>query len=336
MCELFGISSRHPTGVRISLTEFARRGGGTGPHIDGWGIAFFHEGDVQLIREAEPSAASAHLRFLHDRHIPSTLVISHIRKATQGSVCLRNTQPFIRELGGQAHTFAHNGDLGAVRNRLSIDGCRFRSIGETDSEHAFCYLLNLLEPLWRQSEPPTLEQRLAVFSQFAAAMAEFGAANFLYSDGDYLFVHSHFRRQDNDEHCAPGLHILRRRRHEHDLSGNDLPAPHWATDFETEQEMVLLASAPLSDEDWQPLAEHTVLAIRQGRIVGRHQLAVQQQAAQQLAQHGINQSVENGRSKAVDSANAETSRPAKNNPQRSNLEIAQPEAVHGKELSLAN
>jgi predicted glutamine amidotransferase len=272
MCELFGISSKHPTSVRLSLTEFARRGGGTGPHIDGWGVAFLREGDVQLIRESEPSAHSAHLRFLHDRSIPSTLVISHIRKATQGSVCLRNTQPFIRELGGQAHTFAHNGDLGAVRSRLSIDGYRFRSIGETDSEHAFCYLLMLLEPLWHQPQPPTLEQRLNVFSRFAATMAEFGAANFLYSDSDYLFVHSHYRRQDSDEPCSPGLHILMRRCHEHDVSSGDLPASHLiGTNSEAEQEMVLLASTPLSSENWQSLPEQTVLVIQHGRIVGRQQ-----------------------------------------------------------------
>jgi len=261
MCELFGVSSKHPTSVQISLIEFARRGGGTGPHIDGWGIAFFRDGDVQLIREPEPSADSAHLRFLHDQYNPSTLTISHIRKATQGSVCLRNTQPFTRELGGQPHTFVHNGDLGTVRGRINLAGTTFRSIGDTDSEHAFCYLLSLLEPLWRQPQPPTLEQRLEVFNRFVDTMAEFGAANFLYSDGDYLFVHSHYRRQDNGELSAPGLHLLTRRCHEHELIAG--------AGVESDQEIVLLASAPLSMEDWQPLAEHTVLVIRQGRVISR-------------------------------------------------------------------
>lgn len=263
MCELFGISSREPTTVQISLSEFARRGGGTGPHIDGWGIAFLRDGDVQLIREPEPSADSAHLRFIHDQHIPSALVISHIRKATQGSVCLRNTQPFTRELGGQPHTFAHNGDLGTLRSQLDMRSGRFRSIGDTDSEYAFCYLLSLLEPLWQHTERPAFEERLAVFSEFATAMTEFGAANFLYSDGEYLFVHSHQRRQDSGELCAPGLHLLTRRYHEHEILAG--------VDVESEQEMVLLASTPLSTENWQALPEHTVLAIQDGRVVHRSQ-----------------------------------------------------------------
>lgn len=269
MCELFGISSRHPTGVRHPLTEFARRGGGTGPHSDGWGIAFLRDGDVQLIREPEPSAHSAHLRFIHESHAPSTLVLSHIRKATQGSVCLRNTQPFTRELGGRPHIFAHNGDLGAVRHELDLSATRFRSIGDTDSEHAFCYLLSLLEPLWRAAcptgLPPTLQERLDIFGRFVDAMASFGAANFLYSDGDCLFVHAHHRRQDNGELCAPGLHVLVRQQHEEHRGAPAQPGS------DAEHEMVLLASRPLSDENWQPLPEHTVLAIRDGRIVDRRQ-----------------------------------------------------------------
>lgn len=270
MCELFGISSRHPTGLRVSLTEFARRGGGTGPHSDGWGVAFLHDGDVQLIREPKPSAHSAHLRFIHDTHAPSSLAISHIRKATQGSVCLRNTQPFTRELGGRPHVFAHNGDLGPVRNDLDLSDTRFRSIGDTDSEHAFCYLLSRLEPLWhtacRSGQIPPVSERLDIFEDFVGAMAAFGAANFLYSDGDCLFAHAHHRRQDDGELCAPGLHLLIRH-HRDDV----VPDEHVRDLRAADQEMALLASRPLSDENWQPLPEHTVLAIQNGRIVGRRQ-----------------------------------------------------------------
>jgi len=259
MCELFGISSREPTTVQISLAEFARRGGATGPHIDGWGIAFFRDGDVSLIREPEPSAASAHLRFIHDQHVPSQLVLSHIRKATQGSICLRNTQPFMRELGGQPHVFAHNGDLGNVRERVNIAEGPYRTIGDTDSEHAFCYLLKLMQPLWQAAIAPTMAQRLEVFLQFSSEIAKFGAANFLYSDGDFLFVHSHFRRQDNGETSPPGLYLLHRNHHEHHLLNG--------LEIDSDQEMTLLASRPLSNENWLPLSEHTVLVIRHGRIL---------------------------------------------------------------------
>lgn len=259
MCELFGISSRHPTTVKFSLSEFARRGGDTGPHIDGWGIAFFRDGDAAVIREPEPSAQSALLQFIHDQHVPSALFLSHIRKATQGAVSLRNTQPFMRELGGRPHIFAHNGDLGDVRQRVGIGQSHFRAIGDTDSEHAFCYLLAQLQPLWLTTEIPSLEQRLRVFERFSTRMSTFGAANFLYSDGDYLFVHAHHRRQDNGDLCSPGLYLLQRRCHEHDMLKG--------VNIESDQQMALLASRPLSAENWQPLPARSVLVIQHGGVV---------------------------------------------------------------------
>jgi glutamine amidotransferase len=265
MCELFGISSREPTTVQISLSEFARRGGQTGPHIDGWGIAFFGDGDVQLIREPKPSADSAHLRFIHDQHIPSALVIAHIRRATQGSVCLRNTQPFTRELGGRPHIFVHNGDLLDIHRRIDLRDSPYRPIGDTDSEHAFCFLLSLLQPLWRGKQPPSLEQRFDVFKRFATRMSELGAANFLYCDSDYLFVHSHYRKCNDNSVCPHGLFMLTRRCHEHEMLAG--------IEVESEQEMVMLASAPLSDEQWESLPEHTALAIQNGRVILRYDRA---------------------------------------------------------------
>ncbi|HET8709983.1 MAG TPA: class II glutamine amidotransferase, partial [Spongiibacteraceae bacterium] len=243
---------------KFSLAEFAQRGGKTGLHIDGWGIAFFRDGDAAIIREPEPSAHSALLQFIHDQHTPSALVLSHIRKATQGAVNLRNTQPFMRELGGRPHVFAHNGDLGDLRARIALQS-HFRSIGDTDSEHAFCYLLAQMQPLWAGVETPSLERRLRVFTRFCTQISAFGAANFLYSDGDYLFVHAHHRRQDNGDPSPAGLYLLERRCHEHDMLNG--------VNIESDQQMTLLASRPLSAENWQPLPAHTVLVIQHGRVV---------------------------------------------------------------------
>lgn len=262
MCELFGISSRNPTTVKISLAEFARRGGDTGPHIDGWGIAFFQDGDAAVLREPTPSAHSSLLQFIHDQHAPSDLVVSHIRKATQGAVSLRNTQPFVRELGGRPHVFAHNGDLGDLKQRLAPAQSHFRCIGDTDSEYAFCYFLAQLQALWLAAEAPALEARVRAFASFASHMSTFGSANFLYSDGDYLFVHSHFRRQDDEEYSAPGLYLLQRRSHEHCLFD--------AAASEANEQIALLASRPLSEENWQPLGAGSILVIQRGRVIAHH------------------------------------------------------------------
>jgi predicted glutamine amidotransferase len=109
MCELFAMSARHPATVNLSLEEFSRHGGLAGPHKDGWGIGWYDQNDFRLVKEIYPAASSACVRFLQTNPFSSSLVISHIRKATLGPVASRNCQPFVRELGGVWHSFAHNG-----------------------------------------------------------------------------------------------------------------------------------------------------------------------------------------------------------------------------------
>ena len=58
MCELLGMSAYHPASITLSLNEFARHGGETGPHVDGWGVAFYEGRDANLIRESSAAARS--------------------------------------------------------------------------------------------------------------------------------------------------------------------------------------------------------------------------------------------------------------------------------------
>jgi glutamine amidotransferase len=69
-------------------------------------------------------------------------VIAHTRRATRGTRSYPNAQPFIRELAGRIHLFAHNGDLPGIFESKAFQPERFNPIGETDSERAFCVLLD--------------------------------------------------------------------------------------------------------------------------------------------------------------------------------------------------
>jgi len=64
MCELFAMSALQPAEVSFSLEESSRHGGLSGPHQDGWGIAFYHYRDARIIREPLPAASSAYVRFI--------------------------------------------------------------------------------------------------------------------------------------------------------------------------------------------------------------------------------------------------------------------------------
>ena len=257
------MSARHPTTVSLSLEEFSRHGGLAGPHKDGWGIAWYEQNDIRLVKETHPAASSACVRFIQSNPFSSPLVISHIRRATQGPVASRNCQPFVRELGGSWHCFAHNGDLPGIVNDRRFRAVGFRPVGETDSEQAFCALMDALRPAWSSGVIPSLGERILVVKRFAAALRELGPANFLYSDGDVLIAHANRRHQSDGTIRAPGMWRLARRC----PAGGELAADglRIASDGK-EQEVVLLASVPLTSEEWVPFADGEVLIARQGRI----------------------------------------------------------------------
>ena len=266
MCELFAMSALHPTNVTLSLEEFSRHGGLSGPHKDGWGIGWYEQGDVRLVKEVNPAASSACVRFIHDNPISSRFVVSHVRKATRGPVATRNCQPFVRELGGVWHCFAHNGDLQGIADDARFRPRRFRPVGETDSELAFCTLMDALAALWTlDAAPPPLEARERVVSEFATAARELGPANFLYCDGDALFAHADRRHQQDGAIRPPGLWRLAR----HCPAGHGLDTPGLRVNSgEHDQDVVLVASVPLTAEGWQPLAQGEILVARDGLARG--------------------------------------------------------------------
>ncbi len=264
MCELFAISSRLPATVALSIETLAEHGGGSAPHGDGWGIAYYREHDARLIKDTSADHDSDWVRFVQSRGLSSSTIIAHIRSATRGGVGLQNTHPFARELGGQMHVLAHNGTLKGVHDHPDFALGRFRPLGDTDSEHAFCNLLARLEELWLSAGgAPPLEQRLAVFTAFAEQARGLGSANFLYADGDTLFVQAHQRHQADGVTRPPGLHLLKRRfrKPRETVSGGGVSV---TSDI---QSVTLLASVPLTDEDWQPLPKHTILALSKGEVV---------------------------------------------------------------------
>lgn len=208
------------------------------------------------------------MAFLRDNPFIATLAMSHIRRATRGAPGLRNCQPFARELGGHMHLFAHNGDLDGIGGGARTANSVSRPVGDTDSEQAFCALLERLRPLWKNApEPAPLAERIAAVVRFADELRSFGPANFLYSDGDALYAHGHRRRHDDTSTIRPpGLHVLARRcSREAELAAEGISLRSEAP----EQEAVLVASVPLTAEGWEPFAEGEILVAQGGRIVAR-------------------------------------------------------------------
>jgi predicted glutamine amidotransferase len=250
MCELLGMSANVPTDICFSLTALVRRGGDTGPHADGWGIAFYEGKGCRAFHDPEPGARSRIAQFVREYPIKSRIVISHIRRANRGRVGLENTHPFARELWGRQWSFAHNGQVKGIKRRpLSF----YRPIGTTDSEHAFCWILDGLRRRWK--EPP---RHSALVREIAALCHELdgqGVFNALLSDGRTLFAY-----------CSTRLVTITRRAPfgPATLIDDELTV-NFAEETTPEDVVTVIATRALTrNETWTPLPRHALTVLRDG------------------------------------------------------------------------
>jgi glutamine amidotransferase len=95
-----------------------------------------------------------------------------------------------------------------------------------------------------------------------------GIANFLYTDGELLIVHSHKRHQNDGSIRPPGLHFLCRRCTQESSVGIEAKGLSVSSE-NREQSVVLVASVPLTSEDWEPLETGEILTVAAGQILSR-------------------------------------------------------------------
>ena len=186
MCQLLGMNCATPTDITFSFRGFSQRAGITSDHCDGFGIAFFEDKACRLFVDNQSAVESPIAELIRNYPIKSRNVIAHIRKATQGKITLENSHPFSRELWGRQWIFAHNGDLHDFNPDLIG---RFTPVGNTDSERAFCYLLEQLVVRFGYCEP-SLNDIFQVLEELSPQIAEYGTFNFCLSNGQALFSYA--------------------------------------------------------------------------------------------------------------------------------------------------
>ena len=251
MCELLAMSANTPTDIRFSFTGLVERGGHTAHHGDGWGIGFYEGGHCRLFHDPVSSARSEVARFVRTCSIPSEIVVSHIRHANRGRVCLANTHPFARELWGRTWTFAHNGQLRGIK-RWPLT--HYRPVGTTDSEHAFCWLMDAVRT--RFPRPPRRAETLWRFvADCCARLAELGTFNMILSDARYLYVH-----------CSTNICWITRRAPFGEARLRDAEV---VVDFGTETTpddiVTVIATEPLTvNETWTPMPRRSLSVFESG------------------------------------------------------------------------
>ena len=253
MCQLLGMNCNVPTDIVFSFTGFHHRGGRTDHHADGWGIAFYEDRGCRLFIDTKPAAQSPVAHLVRTYPIRSLNVIAHIRKATVGHVALENTHPFMREMWGRYWTFAHNGTLRGF-TPPDRDDQRYRPVGGTDSEAAFCFMLEELRGAFPGGAPDDRQLTEAV-GALARTLRGFGDFNFLLSDGERLFAH-----------CTSRLAFIVRQA---PFSRAHLVDEDYDVDFSLvttpRDRVAVVATTPLTDnETWTPIEPECLVMFRDG------------------------------------------------------------------------
>ena len=253
MCELLAMSANVPTDVRFSFAALSQRGGATGSHTDGWGISFYEHKGCRTIHDPNPSAHSELARFIRAYPIKSLMVIAHVRKANRGKTSLENTHPFGRELWGHAWSFAHNGQLKGIKTRKLS---HYMPIGTTDSEHAFCWLMDALRSTFPKR--PSDSQLAKKLAELFKDLRGLGVFNALLSDGRSLYAS-----------CSTKLCYVERKAPfgQASLIDEDLEVD-FAKETTPDDRVIILASTPLTkNETWTHVLPGSTLVVRKGELI---------------------------------------------------------------------
>jgi glutamine amidotransferase len=194
MCELFGLNSDRPVQPEELLCRFGARGGDTADNPDGWGLATLEGGAFLLVKEPLPAAYSPRFQELC-RQTRSSLILGHVRKANPPTArVLANTHPFRRSCCGREWVFAHNGILSDTFALAGMGAASLCSAsGDTDSEHAFCVVLDRIASVFSATGAATDRDWLDTLAGVAETLASHGRFNFLMSDGIHLIAYGHDR-----------------------------------------------------------------------------------------------------------------------------------------------
>ena len=250
MCQMLGMNCNTPTDVTFSFAGFAQRGGRTDHHADGWGIAFFEGRGARLFIDKEPACDSPVAELIRRYPIKSQHVISHIRKATYGAVMLENCHPFVRELWGRYWVFAHNGDLHGYAPTLHG---HFRPVGSTDSEQAFCWLMQELDKA--HASVPSVPEMTRTLAELVPQVARFGTFNMLLSNGEALWAHA------STKLC----YIVRQHPFATARLADEDLAVNFAEHTTPDDRVAVVATTPLtSDEAWTPFAPGELKVFQDG------------------------------------------------------------------------
>lgn len=253
MCDLMGMSFNLAVRPSISFRGFQKKGE---HNPDGWGLGFYPDEAAQVFKEPIKARKSQLSEFICDYpKIKSKLFIAHVRLGTKGGIKYKNTHPFHRELNGKEYLFAHNGTLNTERFSHSSDS--FDVLGSTDSEKAFC---NLLERIKRKNINKWSKDFFNWLSMELKRINEGGMFNCIFTDGEHLFCYQ-------DKNGRNNLSFVHRKAPYHDIKLLDSDFKiNLKEEKDHKQTGFVIATEPLTDEQWIPFQPGELTVFKNGKI----------------------------------------------------------------------
>ncbi len=243
MCELFGLSSNKEVKVPELLKEFFDRGK---QHPHGWGISWYLKNGLAGVVKEPVAAPESKVAHFFAEKVESYLMIAHIRKMSRGSyLSYSNTHPFVRSLWHRDFVFAHNGDVPKVKSNKNYELKTCVPYGDTDSEHAFCFMIEKLSAINDRDTNVLVRSIWNV----AKEIGKLGKFNFLLSDGKHLFAYMN-REKTLHYLLNPKVEIIRE-------NGGIVVNPSIA----------VIATEKLTNEGWISMEPEVLYVFNRGSLV---------------------------------------------------------------------
>lgn len=225
----------------------------------GWGFAWYpmDDGAAVVIKDPNATHETPLTRTLRDwDRFRSCVFVCHTHGAAK-RVAQQDTHPFQRSYAGRDWVFAHSGDLDRrFADELPIDDPSFEPLGTTDSERAFCWLLEQVRDAGARS---LSDIGWDVLHGWMKRLNELGTASFLMSDGRDVVAYA-------DQGGARDLHRIRRTPpHATTVLDGERIVVDLGDPYDINRTMAIVARAPLSKEPgWEPLARGEMVVARRG------------------------------------------------------------------------
>lgn len=225
----------------------------------GWGFGWYPGEDraAMLVKDPTSIGDNAMTKVLRDwKRFRSTVFVCHLRGAAQ-RITQQDTHPFLRSYGGRDWLLAHSGDLQPDALQVEADPTFF-PVGRTDSERAFCWLLERVRRGRGQRLADVGWPRLHAW---LTELNGLGSLNLLLSDGHDLVAY----------HDQRGFRSLswQRRRPPHGsepLESDDIRLA-FQDGRDVSRTSVIVSTRPLSGEPWAPFLPGQMLVARRGAVV---------------------------------------------------------------------